>query len=115
MGNARWTGVRLKDVLDRAGVKAEHGLQGADRSQGCRHNRCVSRFHQGCEIVKILLCLGMKSFGPSSASTAAHCATAVGFEVDCDWHHNPRECRQFSHSRNRLGETALAGAARLSK
>src|ERR1700674_3457333 len=22
MGNARWTGVRLKDVLDRAGVKA---------------------------------------------------------------------------------------------
>jgi DMSO/TMAO reductase YedYZ molybdopterin-dependent catalytic subunit len=22
MGNARWTGVRLRDVLDRAGVKA---------------------------------------------------------------------------------------------
>lgn len=22
MGNARWTGVRLKDVLDRAGIKA---------------------------------------------------------------------------------------------
>ena len=35
--------------------------------------------------LKILLCLGMKSCGPSSASTAAHCATAVGFEVDCDW------------------------------
>jgi DMSO/TMAO reductase YedYZ molybdopterin-dependent catalytic subunit len=25
MGNARWTGVRLKDVLDRAGVKAGGG------------------------------------------------------------------------------------------
>jgi hypothetical protein len=27
----------------------------------------------------------MKSFGPLSASTAAHCDTAAGFEVDCDW------------------------------
>jgi hypothetical protein len=26
----------------------------------------------------------MKSCGPSSASTAAHCDTAAGFEVDCD-------------------------------
>ena len=26
MGNARWTGVRLKDVLDRAGVKS-YGLR----------------------------------------------------------------------------------------
>jgi hypothetical protein len=30
--------------------KMRTALQGADRSQGCRHNRCVSRFHQGCEI-----------------------------------------------------------------
>jgi hypothetical protein len=27
----------------------------------------------------------MKSCGPLSASTAAHCETAAGFEVDCDW------------------------------
>ncbi len=35
MGNARWTGVRLKDVLDKAGVKddaVEVGLDGADRA-----------------------------------------------------------------------------------
>ena len=32
-----------------------------------------------------LLCFGMKSCGPLSASTAAHCDTAAGFEVDCDW------------------------------
>ena len=35
MGNARWTGVRLKDLLDRAGMKAgsvEVTLQGLDRS-----------------------------------------------------------------------------------
>jgi len=35
--------------------------------------------------LKILLCLAMKSCGPLSASTAAHWATAVGFDVDCDW------------------------------
>ena len=35
--------------------------------------------------LKILLCFGMKSCGPLSASTAAHCDTAAGFEVDCDW------------------------------
>src|ERR1051325_2472644 len=35
--------------------------------------------------LKILLCFGMKSFGPLSASTDAHCDTAEGFEVDCDW------------------------------
>ena len=34
--------------------------------------------------LKTLLCFGMKSCGPSSASTAAHCDTAAGFEVDCD-------------------------------
>jgi hypothetical protein len=34
--------------------------------------------------LKILLCFSMKSCGPLSASTAAHCDTAVGFEVDCD-------------------------------
>jgi hypothetical protein len=34
--------------------------------------------------LKILLWRGMKSCGPSSASTAAHCDAAVGFEVDCD-------------------------------
>jgi hypothetical protein len=27
----------------------------------------------------------MKSCGPLSASTAAHCAIDDGFEVDCDW------------------------------
>jgi DMSO/TMAO reductase YedYZ molybdopterin-dependent catalytic subunit len=35
MGNARWKGVRLKDVLDKAGVKqdaVEVGLDGADRA-----------------------------------------------------------------------------------
>ncbi len=35
MGNARWTGVRLKDVLDKAGVKGdavEVGFDGADRA-----------------------------------------------------------------------------------
>jgi sulfite dehydrogenase len=35
MGNARWTGVRLKDLLERAGIKAgsvEVTLQGLDRS-----------------------------------------------------------------------------------
>src|ERR1700675_627495 len=35
--------------------------------------------------LKIKLCLGIKSFGPLSASTAAHCDTAAGFDVDCDW------------------------------
>ena len=35
--------------------------------------------------LKIALCLAMKSCGPSSAATDAHCDTAVGFEVDCDW------------------------------
>ena len=34
--------------------------------------------------MKILLCLAMKSCGPLSASTDAHCDTAAGFEVDCD-------------------------------
>jgi DMSO/TMAO reductase YedYZ molybdopterin-dependent catalytic subunit len=35
MGNARWKGVRLKDVLDKAGVKddaVEVGFDGADRA-----------------------------------------------------------------------------------
>jgi DMSO/TMAO reductase YedYZ molybdopterin-dependent catalytic subunit len=35
MGNARWKGVRLKDVLDKAGVRddaAEVGFDGADRA-----------------------------------------------------------------------------------
>src|SRR6266478_6542513 len=41
--------------------------------------------HRSRRSLKILLCLAMKSCGPSSASSAAHCATAVGFEVDCDW------------------------------
>ena len=35
--------------------------------------------------LKILLCLAMKSCGPLSASTAAHCDTAAGLVVDCDW------------------------------
>src|SRR6476620_5962459 len=34
--------------------------------------------------LKILLCSAMKPCGPFSASTAAHCETAVGFDVDCD-------------------------------
>ena len=42
MGNALWTGVRLKDVLDRAGVKAgarAGAVQRAWTSRSCRMRR----------------------------------------------------------------------------
>src|ERR1700750_1856336 len=40
--------------------------------------------HRSRRSLKMALCLAMKSCGPSRASAAAHCDTAVGFEVDCD-------------------------------
>src|SRR5580704_8207589 len=35
--------------------------------------------------LNILLFTGMKSCGPLSASTDAHCEIDDGFDVDCDW------------------------------